>query len=141
MKLVSRRFRGHVQPGIVREVRDCAVIGMSIDRPMREEDVRRQAFEHLSKFAVCRGIDDWLPVNLSGECWFRLQNPASLLRFCGTDFAALLPAPVWAAALAFVQIKQRDVVTGLRISRDGAATGVFRVAGMAAGDDDFQFAF
>ena len=43
-----------------------------------------------------------------------------------------------ATALAFIEIKQSDIMPEFGVARDSAAAGVFRIAGMAARHDDLQ---
>jgi hypothetical protein len=62
------------------------------------------------------------------------------LRFGGANFPRLRGRFASDAALTAIEIEENDLITTCGEAGSDAATAIFGVAGMAAGDDDFQLA-
>lgn len=135
---IERETAAEFVPGVVSEIRDGAVIGVIIDRPVGENGVRFFGGEQFAKFVVVRAIDDCVCIALGGERGARMQDFAGFARFGDTGVG--FGVRVRAGLLAAVEIEQNDFVAGGGIARDRAATAVFGITRMAAGDHDFQLA-
>jgi hypothetical protein len=104
---------------------------------MSEDDVRLLGFQDLAELVVVGKVNDGPAIDLSRVQRTCLEDPAGFR--CLINAATCLLG--WAAGrLAVVQIEESHVMTEVGIAGDGASTAVLGIAGMAAGDDDFEFA-
>ena len=138
--VVESEFFVGGEPGVEDERGDGAMIAVGIDRPLGEDQVGGFGGEEAGKFVVVRGIDDGAAIVLGGEDGARFQDGAGFFGFGGTDARAVFEVVCAAEAFAAVQVEENDFVAQVGVAGSGAAAATLGIAGMSAGDDDFEFA-
>ena len=110
------------------------MIAMVVDGPLIEDSVGFFGFEELLKLFVVLAIDDGMAVSLA------CVEGASPEDFTGLfGFGNACEGWGWGPS-AVVEVEEDDLMAELSEACDGAATSIFGVAGMAAGDDDLELA-
>src|SRR6185437_5612341 len=112
---------------------DGAMIGVVVDGPVIEDGIGVFIFDHFQECRVVRVIDDGVAVRLACPNRPGLEDVAGLSSLGNADGRGGLPRSI-------VQVEQRYVVALGGEQGDGAAASVFGVAGMAAGDNEFELA-
>src|ERR1700722_8503563 len=108
------------------------MIAVVVNGPLSKDRVRLLGLDQLRVLLVVRIVHHGVTVDLSGIGRPRLEYFASSFRLSDSyRRAGRRPRSV-------VQVKQHYVVAKLGEASDGAATSVFRIAGMSAGDDALQ---
>ena len=125
------------EPGVEGELGEGAVVSMVVDGPVGEEDVGILGGEKLSEVLVMGFVDDGLAVDLFGVNGRGVEDLAGFLRFGGADGGAIRIRR-FAEAFATVEIEESDSVAEGDVAGDGASNAAFGVAGMSAGDYDFE---
>ena len=109
------------------------MIAVVVNGPLSKDRVRLLGLDQLRVLFVVRIVDNGVAVDLSGVGRPRLEYFASSFRLSDSyGRAGRRPRSV-------VQVKQHYLVAKLGQASDGAAASVFGIAGMSAGDDNFQF--
>ena len=136
--IVKREFLAQLEPGIVGKVRDGAMVGVVVDRPVGEENVGLLGLDDLAERLVVPGINDRPAVLLASLERSGLENLAGV-----SGLGHPVPACVFGLVgrpLAVVQVKENDLVAQLGVTGHGPSAAVFGVAGVAAADDHFELA-
>ena len=112
------------------------MIAMRVDGPLRENDVRFLGDEQAAIDLVVFVIDDGAAVDLIREYRAGFQDLARSLSFGRSDLSAEIEACAAAEALAAIEVEKDDLVAQIGVPSNGAGAAAFRIAGMAARDDD-----
>jgi len=115
------------------------VVGVPVNRPVREEHVGPLGFDQTSKFVVVGAIDDGVRVALWGEDWAGFQNLARFPGFGYADVGGGLFRSFGTAFLASIQVQDHYFVALIGVSRDGSSAAVFGIARVASGHYHFEF--
>src|SRR5579875_152539 len=114
------------------------MIGVTVDRPMGEDDVGFLRLHDLADSGVTSRIDLGGPIDLSGEDRPGLQNGASLFCFGGTDSSSFVRRLAFDAGLATRQIQNGHFMAAVYIAGNRAAATGFRIIRMSTGDEHFE---
>jgi hypothetical protein len=136
--IIQRKPFAAVPPGIEREQRDGAVVGVVIDGPLREDHVGALGGQDAGECGVVLRIDNGAAVVLACEYGPGFQNLAGAAGFRSTDFGAASEAGVSAISFAAVQVEENHLMPERGIAGDSACAATLRVAWMSARDDHFQ---
>ena len=111
------------------------MVGMIIDRPVREDQIGLFGFEKLAKGCVVGRVNHGLAVELIGVERSGLQDLAGLGGLADSGKTRVARGP-----FAFVQVEQYDLVTKRGIAGNRASTAIFRITRVTAGDDHLELA-
>ena len=112
------------------------MIPVRVYGPMGEDDVGALGQQNATELLIMLRIDHSAAIVLGRKCRPRFKDAARILSFRGTDPGAAIEGSSPAIALTTIQIQQGYLVSQFGESGDSPSAAAFRVARMAARDDD-----
>lgn len=116
------------------------MIAVRINGSLREYQVGRFPIENAEKFFVMRWIDDGAAVMLAHKNWTSFQDGTSFLSFTGAEASRIFQVVSAAKSFSTVQVEKNHLMAGVGVASRGPAATALRIAGMASGNDNLQFA-
>src|SRR5450755_2108542 len=114
------------------------MVAMSIDGPMGEEHIGPLGIDHIAEFPIVLLVYDGMPIALAGENGARFENFAGSSGFGNPHIGSSSGGGFGTGLLPAIQIEQRHIMALIGITGNGSPTSVFRISGVATGDDHLQ---
>ncbi len=134
-EIVEGETAPHAEPGVVDKHRHSPVIGVVVDRPVSEDDIRTLGLEDFAECVVVAPIDDRFTIDLTREDGPGLENLARFSRLGDASSVLWLPR-----GHTVVQIEKNEVMPQVRVARHCATAAILRISWMPTGDNHIELA-
>jgi hypothetical protein len=114
------------------------MIAVMVDRPLSQNHIRFFRSEQPAESLIVCVVDNGPAIVLAGENGAGAETLASLPCFAGTDIGATIQTGSPTEPLPAIQVQQNNLMAEVGVKCDGPRAAAFRVAWMAARDDNLE---